>query len=96
MPTIKELYDMLTIGKISESKMMNAFGQGFQRMAMDQSPMIRKIVNIGLLLLYFSIFAIYSYIDYDFNHGSKLGLVCSFAVVINDIQVYFMYNSRII
>lgn len=96
MPTMKELFDMLTIGKISEKKMMNAFGQGFQRMAMEQSPMITKIVNISLLVLYFGILAVYSYIDYDYNHGSKLGLVSSIAVVINDLYVYLMYNSRII
>ena len=96
MPTMKELFDMLTIGKISEKKMMNAFGQGFQRMAMEQSPMISRIVNIGLLVLYLGILAVYSYIDYDFNNGSKLGLVSSIAVIINDIYVYLMYNSRII
>ena len=58
--------------------------------------MIRKLVNIGLLVLYLGILAVYSYIDYDFNHGSKLGLVSSMAVVINDIYVYLMYNARII
>lgn len=58
--------------------------------------MTRKVVNVVFTLIYLAILAVYSYIVYDFDHGSKLGLVSSIAVVINDLYVYLMYNARII
>lgn len=30
MPCINDIFDMITIGRISDKKMMNAFGKGFQ------------------------------------------------------------------
>ena len=30
MPSINDIFDMITIGRISDKKMMNAFGKGFQ------------------------------------------------------------------
>lgn len=58
--------------------------------------MIKKVVNVVFLMIYLAILAAYSYIVYDHDHGSKLGLVSSIAVIINDLYVYLMYNARII
>ncbi len=50
--------------------------------------MIKKVVNVVFLMIYLAILAVYSYIVYDHDHGSKLGLVSSIAVIINDLYVY--------
>jgi len=96
MPSIHDIFDMITIGKISEKKMMNAFGRGFQRIAMDNSTAVKLMINGGLLLIYVGVLFLYSWLVYDLDAGSKLGVVSSIAVAINDIYLYMMYNARII
>lgn len=96
IPCINDIFDMITIGKISEKKMMNAFGRGFQRLAMERSQAVKLAINGSLILLYIAILFLYSYLVYDMDDGSKLGLVSSVAVVINDLYMYLMYNARII
>ena len=96
MPTMYEIFDMITIGKISERKMLNAFGAGFQSLNVQGSRGCKIATHLVLFILYFGILGIYSYIVYDFDAGSKLGIVSSTAVVINDLYVYLMYNARII
>ena len=96
MPSIHDIFDMITIGKISEKKMMNAFGRGFQRIAMDNSTAVKLMINGGLLLIYVGVLFLYSWLVYDLDDGSKLGVVSSIAVAINDIYLYMMYNARII
>jgi len=91
-----DVFDMITIGKISERKMLNAFGAGFQSLNVHSSIKCKLLVHFLLFFLYAGILAAYSYIVYDFDDRSKLGIVSSVAVVINDIYVYLMYNARII
>jgi len=76
--------------------MMNAFGRGFQRIAMDNSNGVKLMINGGLLVIYAAVLFVYSYMVYDLDDKSKLGVVSSIAVVINDIFMYIMYNARII
>lgn len=87
---------MITIGRISEKKMLNAFGRGFQKIAMDKSLGVRIAINGTMVMLYVIILLVYSWLDYDRNDRSKLAFVCSIAVFVNDIYVYIMYNARII
>lgn len=93
---MNDIFDMITIGKISEKKMLNAFGRGFQRLAMDRSALVKMGINGGLTLVYLTILFVYSYMVYTKGDGSKLGIVSSVAVLINDIYLYLMYNARII
>ena len=87
---------MITIGKISEKKMMSAFGRGFQRMAMDRSEVVKTLINGGIFLFYCGILVLYAWLVYDKDDRSKLGVVSAIAVVLNDVYVYLMYNARII
>ena len=96
IPNINDIYDIITIGKINENKMMNAFGRGFQKIAMDKSQGIRIAINGSMVMLYVVILLVYAWLDYDRNDKSKLALVSSVAVFVNDIYVYLMYNARII
>ena len=96
MPSMHDIFDVITIGNVSEKKMLNAFGRGFQRLAMDKSRCVQLTINGTLLVLYCVILFIYSYLVYDKDDGSKLGVVSTCAVVINDIYMYLMYNARII
>ena len=96
MPTIHDIFDIITIGKVSNKKMMNAFGRGFQRIAMDNSNAVKVLINGGLFVIYVSVLFAFSYLVYDRDGGSKLGLYASVAVTINDIYMYMMYNARII
>ena len=96
LPNIHDIKDVITIGKISEKKMMNAFGRGFQRLAMDNSACVRYGINGGLLLFYAIVLFVYAYLVYDLDDGSKLGIVSVIAVVVNDIYVFLMYNARIV
>lgn len=88
MPSIHDIFDMITIGKISEKKMMNAFGRGFQRIAMDNSDYVKFMINGGLFVIYLVVLFLYSYLVWDLDSGSKLGIVSSIAVAINDIYMY--------
>ena len=54
------------------------------------------MINGGLLVIYAAVLFVYSYMVYDLDDKSKLGVVSSIAVVINDIFMYIMYNARII
>ena len=96
MPSMHDIFDVITIGNVSEKKMLNAFGRGFQRLAMDRSKCIQLTINGTLLVLYCVVLFVYSYLVYDKDDGSKLGVVSACAVVINDGYMYLMYNARII
>lgn len=76
--------------------MMNAFGRGFQRMAMDRSVAVKYAVNGLLLAVHVGCLAIYSYLVYYFDNNSKLGIIVSLAVFVNDMYFYLMFNARII
>ena len=96
LPTMYDVFDMITIGNVSEKRMLNAFGAGFQSLTLSRSRACKFGMHLLLATLYFGVLALYSYIVYDFDNGSKLGVVSSVAVVINDIYVVLMYNARII
>jgi hypothetical protein len=96
MPTMYEVFDMITIGKVSERKMLNAFGAGFQSLNVKGSRGCQIGTHLFLFMLYFGYLGIYSYCVYDLDDRSKLGIVSSCAVIINDLYVYLMYNARII
>ena len=96
MPSIHDIYDIITIGKVSNKKMLNAFGQGFLTIMMGNSDVFNVLINGGLFVMYTSVLFAYSYLVFDKDNGSKLGLYCSIAVAINDIYIYMMYNARII
>ena len=96
MPNLHDIWDMITIGKVSEKKMMNAFGRGFQRVAMDNSRCVKLMINGSLFAAYVIVLFVYSYLVWDLDDKSKLGIVSSVAVAINDIYMYMMYNARII
>jgi hypothetical protein len=96
LPTLNSIFDFITIGKISEEKMMNAFGRGFQRMAMDRSIAIRYVVNACLLGVHAGCLAVYSYLVFYYDNNSKLGIIVSLAVFVNDMYFYLMFNARII
>ena len=76
--------------------MLNAFGAGFLTLNYQGSRCCKIGTLLVLFTLYFGILAVYSYIIYDFDNKSKLGIVSALAVVINDLYVYLMYNARII
>ena len=96
MPTMYDVFDMITIGKIKEKRMLNAFGAGFQSLTLARSRCCNISLHLVLATLYFGILTIYSYIVFDQDDGSKLGIVSSVAVTINDIYIVLMYNARII
>lgn len=95
-PTMWDIFDIITIGKISSKKMMNAFGRGFATLVFNRTPIIRLVINIILFLLYAGILCLFSWFVFKRDNDSKLGLVSSIAVVINDLYMYMMYNGRII
>ena len=76
--------------------MLNAFGRGLLSNAIGKSKALKWAINGGLLLLYGAILFIYSYLVWDLDNESKLGIACSIAVVINDLYIYMMFNARII
>ena len=76
--------------------MANAFGRGFQRVAMDKSKCVKLMINGSLFAAYVIVLFVYSYLVWDLDDKSKLGIVSSVAVAINDIYMYMMYNARII
>ena len=96
IPTMYDVFDMITIGNVNQRKMLNAFGAGFLTLNYHGSRCCKISTLFVLFMLYFGILAIYFYIVYDFDNKSKLGIVSALAVVINDIYVYLMYNARII
>ena len=91
-----DVYDIITIGKVSDKKMLNAFGAGFQELTLASSRCYTLSVHLILAAIYFGILAVYSYLVYNFDNGSKLGIVSSVAVITNDLYVILMYNARII
>lgn len=93
---MNDVFDMITIGKISEQKMLNAFGAGFQSLTLARSRCCSNSLHLTLAFIYLGILGVYSYLVYDFDNGSKLGIVSSVAVMINDLYVILMYNARII
>ena len=93
---MNDVFDMITIGKISEKKMLNAFGAGFQSLTLARSRCCSNSLHLTLAFIYLGILGVYSYLVYDFDNGSKLGIVSSVAVMINDLYVILMYNARII
>jgi len=95
LPSINDVFDMISIGKISEKKMLNAFGRGFQNLAVKNS-LCKKIVNASLGLVQLCILGVYTYLVYDRDDGSKLGLVTSIAVLLTDFYILLMFNARII
>jgi len=96
LPTMQDVFDMITIGKVSERKMLNAFGAGFQSLVLRRSRCCTLSVHLFLAFLYLGVLAVYSYLVYDLGDGSKLGVVSSAAVVVNDVYVILMYNARVI
>jgi len=59
---IKDIYDMITIGKVSVPRMINAFGQGIQGRFMNKSQCFKSTVNITLAVLYFVLLIAYGYL----------------------------------
>ena len=76
--------------------MMSAFGKSYSSVAKEGSKGIRMIINVTIFLVYCTILFAYAYLVYDMDEGSKLGIVVTVAVFVNDINLYIMYNARII
>jgi hypothetical protein len=95
-PSINEVLQYVSIGKVSDDKQASAMGAGLQTWMQEQPPGVRFITNIVLLCLYGGLFAAYSLIDYYTNNHSSLGLITSVTVIIVDVFIVGMFFARII
>jgi len=94
--TQPEIYDLVTIGKISPSKMLQAFGGGFQRKFNAAPLAVKRGINIGLAVLYFVMLVVYAWTVHYFDEGSKMGIVTALTVLIQDFYLFLLFNSRLI
>lgn len=96
MPSMYDIFDIITIGQVSNSKMMNVLGRGLQRIAMDNSLDLKYLINGIFLFLYLGSLTLYAIMVHHKGEGSNMGILCAILVVINDGYMYLMYNARII
>lgn len=95
-PKRGDLFDIITIGKVSEKRMTNAFGVGFAGAFHKGSKGLKCMVNFVILILYFALSLAYAWIDYNFNERSKLGLVSAMTILLIDLFIVLMFRSKII
>ena len=91
-----DVYDMITVGKVSVPRMLDAFGQGIQGRFQMKSACFRRFVNWSLGFVYLLLLILYAVLVYIFEDRSKLGAMAAVAVVACDIFVALIFQARVL
>jgi hypothetical protein len=95
-PNVAEIFDFISIGRISKEKQSSLMGAGLKSYFSERHPGLKHATNLLLLCLYFGLFVGYSLIDYYQNKKSLLGMTTSITVAIIDFFVILMFSARVV
>jgi len=96
IPSFEDVFEFISIGKISTNKQNSALGAGIHTYFSRQPKICSVAFNLTLLSLYGGLFVAYALIDYTTNEKSLLGVTTSITVLIVDIFILIMFMAKIV
>ena len=95
-PSFHDIIDLFTIAKVSDQSLDSVFGGGLQFRYSQLSKAWQRTISMFLWCCATAILVVYSYVIKWNMGGSSLGFVVMVTVLVTDVILYAIYNSKIV